>query len=66
MKHSGKTEWCGKRVGLCAKCGCAGLKADMVGIYVKDNSYLPPHILCHICWRCMPQLLDEWEVSMPE
>ena len=53
-------------IGCCAKCGREGLKKRMVSLYVKDGSYSPVKILCHICRKCLPALLDELEVSMPE
>lgn len=52
--------------GLCAKCGKEGLKKRMVSLYVKDGSYSPVRILCHICKGCLPAVLDDLEVSMPE
>lgn len=55
-----------KYIGLCAKCGREGLKRNMCALYIKDGSYSQVKILCHICRRCMPQLLDELEVNMPE
>ena len=50
----------------CAKCGKEQNKKRMVQVYVKNGSYAPMRILCHVCQDCMPQLLDELEVSMPE
>lgn len=58
--------WSGQREAICAKCGNEGLKRNMTGLYVKPDVYDPPKILCHICERCLPVLLDELEVSMPE
>ena len=55
-----------KYIAICAKCGREGLKKNMVSLYVKDGSYSVMRILCHICRRCMPVLLDELEVSMPD
>lgn len=52
--------------GTCAKCGKEQMKKYMVSLYVKDGSYSQMKILCHICQRCLPALLDELEVSMPE
>lgn len=49
----------------CAKCGREGLKKNMTSLYVKESSYDQVKILCHICSRCLPVLLDELEVSMP-
>lgn len=50
----------------CAKCGREQDKKRMINVYVKDGSYAPIRILCHICRDCMPELLDELEVAMPE
>lgn len=58
--------WSGQREGICAKCGKEGMKKNMTGLYVKTDTYAPPRILCHICGRCLPELLDELEVSMPD
>lgn len=55
-----------KYIAICAKCSKEGLKKNMTSLYVKDGSYAPMRILCHICPRCLPVLLDELEVSMPE
>ena len=53
-------------IAVCSKCGREGLKKNMTSLYVKDGAYAPIRILCHICPRCLPGLLDELEVSMPE
>lgn len=53
-------------IAICAKCGTEGTKRNMVALYVKDGSYSPLRVLCHICRRCMPEVLDDLEVSMPE
>lgn len=58
--------WSGQREAICAKCGNEGMKRSMTALYVKTGVYDPPRILCHICERCLPALLDELEVSMPE
>ena len=55
-----------KYIAICAKCGREGLKKNMVSLYVKDGTVSVMRILCHICHRCMPVLLDELEVSMPD
>ena len=55
-----------KYIASCAKCGRDGLKKKMYSLYVKKDSYSPVRILCHICPDCMPKLLDELEVTMPE
>lgn len=52
--------------GICAKCGKEQMKKHMVSLYVKNGSYSQVRILCHICKNCLPVLLDELEVSMPE
>lgn len=52
--------------GFCAKCGKEDEKRFMTSIYVKDGGYAPMRILCHICERCLPVLLDTLEVTMPE
>ena len=58
--------WSGQREAICAKCGNEGMKRNMTGLYVKSDVYDAPKILCHLCDRCLPVLLDELEVSMPE
>ena len=55
-----------KYIAICAKCSREGLKKNMVSLYVKDGAYSQLRILCHICRRCMPVLLDELEVSMAD
>lgn len=50
----------------CAKCGEKGYKREMTSIHVKTGSYDPLKKLCHVCQRCLAQLLDELEVSMPD
>ena len=55
-----------KYITVCAKCGREGLKGKMNSIYIKADKYSPMRILCHICQRCIPALLDELEVSMPD
>jgi len=52
--------------GICAKCGKEREKRVMAQLYIKADSYRPMRVLCHICQRCLPELLDELEVSMPE
>lgn len=58
--------WSGQREANCAKCGHEGMKRNMTGLYVKTSTYDPPRILCYLCDRCLPALLDELEVSMPD
>lgn len=53
-------------IAICAKCGTEGLKKNMTSLYVKDGAYSQVRILCHLCPRCLPELLDELEVSMPD
>ena len=53
-------------IAICAKCGKEGLKRNMTSLYVKDGASSLVRILCHICPHCMPVLLDELEVSMPD
>ena len=38
----------------------------MNAIYIKARSQSQVKVLCHLCDRCLPVLLDELEVSMPE
>ena len=52
--------------GLCAKCGQEREKRFMAQIYIKANGYSPMRVLCHVCERCLPEWLDELEVSMPD
>lgn len=57
----------GKYIGNCAKCGRDGLKRNMYTLSIRaPRNYAAPRTLCHICSRCLPTLLDELEVSMPE
>lgn len=53
-------------IAICAKCGKEGLKRNMTALYVKEGSCGLMRVLCHLCPRCMPALLDELEVSMPD
>lgn len=53
-------------VAECAKCGEKGYKREMTSLHAKTGSYAPLKKLCHVCQRCLAQLLDELEVSMPE
>ena len=58
---------CDKFIGVCAKCSREGYKRNMHTIYIREpKKYSSPKTLCHICPRCLPALLDELEVSMPE
>lgn len=50
----------------CVKCGREGLKRNMSALYIKDRYTQTPKRLCHLCYDCLPQLLDDLEVSMPE
>lgn len=51
---------------ICAKCGYERLKRNMTTLLVKQGVYGTPKTLCHICVTCMPILLEELEISMPE
>lgn len=56
-----------KFIGICAKCGREGFKRNMYVLSIRPpNTYASPKKLCHICTRCLPVLLDDLEVSMPE
>lgn len=51
----------------CAKCGREGLKRNMYTLSIRaPRNYASPRTLCHICPNCLPALLDDLEVSMPE
>lgn len=50
----------------CAKCGREKLKKRMTAVYVKKDSYSPLRVLCHLCHDCMPSLLDQLGVPMPD
>jgi len=54
-----------KYIGTCCKCGRSGLKRNMTALYVKENSYSPMRILCHLCPRCLPEALEYLGASMP-
>lgn len=51
--------------GKCAKCGKEALKNTMPGIYLRkpNDSH---RILCHLCSNCLPVLLADLGVEMPE
>ena len=51
---------------FCAKCSREGLKKNMVTILIRETAGSPVRTLCHICRDCLPQLLDQLEVSMPD
>lgn len=55
-----------RHISICAKCSREGLKRNMNAIYIKARSQSQVKVLCHLCDRCLPVLLDELEVSMPE
>lgn len=48
-----------KYIGVCARCGCEGLKKRMTAIYVKKDSDSAVKILCHVCADCYTAFLDE-------
>lgn len=50
----------------CVKCGREGLIKHMSSIYIKADGFSPMRILCHVCPDCLPVLLDELEVAMPD
>lgn len=50
----------------CNKCGRHISKRDATKILVQSGTYGTPKTLCWLCDRCLPSLLDELEVSMPE
>lgn len=50
----------------CAKCGRTIVKRDATKILVQSGTYGTPKTLCWLCDRCLPSLLDDLEVSMPE
>lgn len=52
--------------GTCVHCGRENEKRLMASLYIKENGYSPLRMLCNVCHRCLPKILDEWEVSMPE
>lgn len=55
-----------KLLTVCAKCGRDGMKKKMYALYLKPGGTGTARVLCHICPRCMPVLLEELEVSMPD
>ncbi|MGN0998671.1 MAG: hypothetical protein ACI4PO_03890 [Faecousia sp.] len=68
MDNEWKPEWrpSEKLIGTCAKCGREQLKKHMTALYIKEGGVATMRVLCHICHRCLPVLLDELEVSMPD
>ena len=54
-----------KFIGICAKCGREKLKRNMATLLIRTGS-MNPRTLCHICHDCLPILLDDLEVSMPD
>ena len=55
-----------KWVGSCVRCDRAGLKKNMVTLYVRDGGKSPVKLLCHLCPECMASVLDKLGVSMPK
>lgn len=55
-----------KHVGICAKCGREGLKRNMATLMIRANGRCNPRTVAHLCPDCLPILLDELEVSMPD
>ena len=53
-------------IGTCAKCGREGLKQKMATVLIRKNGHSSVKTLCHLCPNCLPRLLDELAVSMPE
>lgn len=53
-------------LGTCARCGREGLKRNMTTLNIKVNRAGRFLKLCHLCPRCLPELLDFLAVSMPE
>lgn len=68
MNYEWKTEWrpSEKLIGTCAKCGCEQLKKHMTALYIKEGGVATMRVLCHLCKSCLPVLLEELDVSMPE
>lgn len=68
-KHIRGEEWRKRHKKLlscnCSKCGKGGLKSEMPGIYVRKHND-SHRILCHLCFDCLPGLLDYLGVKMPE
>ncbi len=57
----------GKRFNCkCNKCGKAGQKSKMPGLYLRKNANDSHRILCRICPDCLPHLLADLGVKMPE
>lgn len=52
-------------IAICAGCSREGLKRNMHAIYIKAKGDMQVKVLCHICDRCLPQLMDKMEISMP-
>ena len=53
-------------VAVCPKCGEKGYKREMVVLLTKTSTYNPARKLCHVCHRCLTNLLDDLGVSMPD
>ena len=60
------TEYHPRYYANCARCGERKYKKRMTALYVKEDSYSPVRILCHICPNCLPALLDYLAVGMPD
>lgn len=57
----------GKRYNCkCAKCGKGGLKKSMPALYVRKEHIDSMRILCRLCPDCLPVLLADLGVEMPE
>lgn len=55
-----------KRIGKCTKCGKFHPKREMTAFYAKEGGQPELHIMCHICFDCLCDFLENLGISMPD
>ena len=69
-KHLKGSDWQklhGKRYnGNCVLCGESGPKNTIPALYLRKTTVDSHRILCRICHKCLPLLLADLGVEMPE
>ncbi len=53
-------------VATCARCGEPGLKRVMIAVSVRRGSQGQFKTLCHFCWQCWVNFLDDYALPEPE